>query len=158
MATFKIISQAGKYQDSSAYHDVLGYCLNPEKISNGFIGGRNIDIDYVADEMETVAEAFGKTDGTKLRHYVLSFSPQEHVTADEVADIASQVADYYSDRYQIVYAVHEDTDHPHAHLAMNHISFRDGRHYCGTKQDYYAFQQHIKEVLRSYRKKITTMD
>lgn len=80
------------------------------------------------------------------------------MTANEVAHIADQVAGHYSDRHQIVYAVHEDTDHPHAHFVMNQVSFRDGRHYYGTKQDYYAFQEHIKKILRPYGKKLEAVD
>lgn len=158
MATYKVIHSPGKYQDASSYQDVIEYCMNPEKTPSNFIGGRNIDTDHAAEEMETVSEVFGKTDKTKVRHFILSFSPTENMTPAEVAEVADQVAGHYSDRYQIIYAVHEDTDHPHAHFVMNHISFRDGRHYHGTKQDYYAFQKHIKEVLRPYGKKSEVVD
>lgn len=41
---------------------------------------------------------------------------------------------------------------------MNQVSFRDGRHYYGTKQDYYAFQEHIKKILRPYGKKLEAVD
>lgn len=158
MANFKVVHEPGKYSDPSTYQTVLGYCLRPDKTPSNLIGGRNIDADHAAEEMETVSKAFGKTDKTKVRHFVLSFSSNENMTPVEVAEVADQVADYYSDRYQIVYAVHEDTNCPHAHFAMNHVSFRDGRHYYGTKQDYYAFQAHIKEVLRPYGKKLEVVD
>lgn len=158
MANFKVVHEPGKYSDPSTYQTVLGYCLRPNKTPSNLIGGRNIDADHAAEEMETVSKAFGKTDKTKVRHFILSFSSNENMTPVEVAEVADQVADHYSDRHQIVYAVHEDTDHPHAHFVMNHISFRDGRHYYGTKQDYYDFQEHIKEVLRPYGKKLEVVD
>ena len=158
MAVFKVMHEPGKYNDPSAYRTVLGYCLHPDKTPSNLIGGRNIDADHAAEEMETVSKAFGKTDKTKVRHFILSFSPEENMTANEVAHIADQVAGHYSDRHQIVYAVHEDTNCPHAHFAMNHVSFRDGRHYYGTKQDYYAFQEHIKKILRPYGKKLEVVN
>lgn len=158
MVNLKIVHAPGKYQDKTAYTDTLEYCMKPSKTPSGLIGGRNIDTDYAVQEMETVSQTFGKVTGNKLRHFILSFSPEENMTADEVAHIADQVAGHYSDRYQIVYAVHEDTNCPHAHFAMNHVSFRDGRHYYGTKQDYYDFQEHIKEVLRPYGKKLEVVD
>lgn len=158
MVNLKIVHARGKYQDKTAHTDILKYCTNPSKTPNGLIGGRNIDTNYAVEEMETVAHVFGKTSGTKLRHSILSFPPEENMTANEVAHIADQVAGYYSDRYQIVYTVHEDKDHLHAHFVMNHVSFRDGRHYHGTKQDYYAFQEHIKKILRPYGKKLEVVN
>lgn len=158
MATYKVIYAPGKYQDASSYQDVLGYCMNPKKTQSKFIGGRNIDPNYAAEEMEDIAKVFGKTDKTKVRHFILSFSPNENLTSAEVSEIAHQVADFYADRHQIVFAVHEDTDHPHAHFVMNHVSFRDGRHYNGTKPDYYSFQRHIKKVLKPYGSNLTVAD
>lgn len=158
MAVLKVVHEPKKYHDSSAYQDVLGYCLNPEKTPCGLIGGRSIDPDYAAEEMETIADVFGKTDKTKIRHFILSFSPTEHMTPTEVAKIADQVAVFYSGRYQIVFAVHEDTDHPHAHFVMNHVSFLDGRHYDGTKRDFYGLQSHIKKILKPYGLKLAVAD
>ena len=155
MAVFKIVHEPGKYSDHSAYRTVLGYCFRPDKTPSGFVGGRNIDVNHAAEEMETVSKVFGKTDKTKVRHFILSFSPTENMTPAEVAEVADQAADYYSARHQIVFAVHEDTDHPHAHFVMNHVSFRDGRHYNGTKQDYYGLQRHIKNILRPYGLSLT---
>lgn len=155
MATLKIVHEPGKYNDPLAYQTVLGYCLRSDKTPSGFVGGRNIDVNHATEEMEIVSEVFGKTDKTKVRHFILSFSPTENMTPAEVAEVADQVADHYSARHQIVFAVHEDTDHPHAHFVMNHISFRDGRHYNGTKQDYYGLQRHIKNILRPYGLSLT---
>lgn len=155
MATLKIVHEPGKYNDPLAYQTVLGYCFRPDKTPSGFAGGRNIDVNHAAEEMETVSKVFGKTDKTKVRHFILSFSPTENMTPAEVAEVADQAADYYSARHQIVFAVHEDTDHPHAHFVMNHVSFRDGRHYNGTKQDYYGLQRHIKNILRPYGLSLT---
>lgn len=158
MATLKIVHEPGKYNDPVAYQTVLEYCLRPDKTPGNFIGGRNIDTDYAAEEMETISQSFRKTDKTKVRHFILSFSPTENMTPAEVAEVADQAADYYSARHQIVFAVHEDTDHPHAHFVMNHVSFRDGRHYNGTKRDYYALQHHIKKVLAPYHIKLNVTD
>lgn len=154
MATYKVIHSPGKYQDASSYQDVLKYCMNPKKTPNKLTGGRNIDVKYAALEMESVFNTFQKR-GNRIRHSVLSFSPCENISPLEVAKVTDQVADYYSARHQIVFAVHEDTDHPHAHFVMNHVSFRDGRHYNGTKQDYYGLQCHIKNILKPYGLSLT---
>lgn len=158
MAVLKVVHEPKKYHDSSAYQNVLSYCLNLEKTPSGLIGGRNIDTDHAAEEMETISKAFGKTDKTKVRHFILSFSPREHMNPAEVAKIADQVAGFYSDRYQIVFAVHEDTDHPHIHFVINHVNFRDGRHYHGTKQDFYGLQSCIKKILKPYGLKLAVAD
>lgn len=155
MAILKIIHAPKKYHDETAYQDVINYCANPDKTPHGLIEGRKVDKDYAADEMETVATAFGKDNGVKLRHFVLSCSSAEGLTSPDVAKIAHQVTDYYAGEYQILYAVHESSEKPHAHFVMNMVSYQDGHRYQGKKQDYYKFQKHIKKILRPYGIKLT---
>lgn len=150
MAHYKVINQAGKFQDSSAYDDVIRYCTNPDKTPSGLIGGRNLDTDYAAEQMETVADVFDKNSKTRLEHTVLSFSPKEEIAQAGIVEIADSLADYYAKDYQVLYAVHENTDHPHVHMVMNRISYRDGHRYRGNKREYYGVRAHLKKELRKH--------
>lgn len=53
-------------------------------------------------------------------------------------------------KYQAIFAVHENTANLHLHLMLNSISYIDGHRYYGTKRDYYTLLNCIKSVLRSY--------
>lgn len=147
MATYKVIGlgQPGKFFDVNSYQDAISYITNPSKAA--YIGGAGItSIDSAAKEMAQIANIFGKTSGKKLRHSVLSFGENEAVTPKMADSYAREIIQYYAPEYQIVYAVHENTDDLHIHFVMNHISFVDGHRYAGKKQDYYAFQRHMKQV------------
>ena len=150
MASYKVIHQPGQYHDSSALNDVLGYCLQPKKTPGGFIFSRNVDANYAAEEMNDVATAYGKDSGLRLRHSVLSFSPNEEIDKADATEIAQQVLEYYGDKYQIVAAIHEDTDNPHIHFVMNQVSFQNGAKYRGQKDDYYRFERYLKGVLSDH--------
>lgn len=147
MATYKVIGigQSGKFFDENSYQDAISYIANPSKAA--YVGGAGVtSIATAAQEMAQTAALFGKTSGKKLRHSVLSFSENEAVTPEMANNFAQKIIQYYTLEYQIVYAVHTNKKSPHIHFVMNHISFIDGHRYAGKKQDYYAFQKHMKQV------------
>ena len=144
-----------KYHDDHAFHDVVSYVLNPAKTPQGFIGGYGVNVAHAAFEMELLSQSFGKDKGLRLRHMELSFSPSEakcfHTRVyHALYKIASYVCQYYADEYQIVFAVHEDTDHPHIHFVMNCVNYRTGLKYRGDKADYYRFQSYVRGFLQEY--------
>lgn len=147
MAIYKVvgIGQLGKFFDEKSYFDVINYIADPD--SAAFTGGAGItSIDSAANEMQATAAAFGKNSGKRLRHSVLSFDDRENITPDMANKFAQEIIQHYAPEYQIAYAVHTNTDDVHIHFVMNHISYVDGHRYAGKKQDYYAFQRHMKEV------------
>lgn len=150
MATYKVIHEPKKYHDMKSFHDVIQYIKSSCKTSpDGVIGGA-VSTETAAEEMETVVQAFHKEKGVKLRHSVLSFAPEEPVTARQVKEIAGECIRYYESSYQILAAVHEDRDHLHVHFVMNTTSYRDGHKYHGDKADYYGFLSHMNRVTKSY--------
>lgn len=140
-----------KYQDNDVFFDVLNYIVNPIKTPNHYIGSVNInEASHAAEEMSAVIRHFGKDKGVHLRHMILSFWPEEKVSAHQAYFLAHEIAAYYGNEYQLVFAVHEDTAAPHIHFVMNTTSFVTGLKYRGRRDDYYHFQAHIKEMLWDY--------
>ena len=141
-----------KYHDGKAYETVISYCLNPEKAS--FVGGFGVNLTQAAYEMERVAQAFGNEDGLHLRHWILSFRQDEFGGRKKIDHILQRIAwsaaSYYASQYQIIYAVHRDTHNPHIHFVMSTTNFVTGGKYPGTKEDYYAYQRYLKDVLFPY--------
>jgi len=152
MATFKVvgIGQNGKYMDDTSRSDVIAYCFQPHKIPHSLIGGMGVNPLYAAEEMVTLANSYNKDSGLRLRHWVISFSPKEKVSLQMANAIGRQAIRFYGQTYQIIYAVHEDKNHPHIHVVMNSVSFLDGRKYHGEKKDYYRYLAYLKEVLFAY--------
>lgn len=152
MAVLKVITPGnqGKYHDQNVYHDLICYIQNPLKTIHGYIGGIAVNPRNAAYEMQCLAAAYHKDFGGHLRHMVVSFPPGELDQADTAHEIACQLALYYGGRFQITWAVHEDTASLHIHFVMNRVSYLSGKKYEGDKADYYAFQNHVRSVLRAY--------
>ncbi len=134
-----------KYTDQNSYRDVVMYICNPEKTRYiGFCGVSSIEA--AAKEMSEVVEFFGKDRGKRVRHTILSFQSHDSTTPCEAYMYAKQIAEYYSDRFQIVFAVHENTDNLHVHFVMNMTSYRDGRRYSENHKDFRAFLNYVSNI------------
>lgn len=153
MATFKVIGvgEPGKYMDDAARQQLRAYCLRADKAIGGRVGGMAVNPYHAEVEMSVVAKLYHKDDGLRLRHWVVSFAPWELDDPAVAEQIAWQMIRFYGERYQILFSVHEDTEHLHVHFFMNVVSFVDGRKYHGSKADYYNFIAHMKEVLLHYQ-------
>lgn len=147
MAMLKILNCAGKYHDIGARENVAGYIFNPVKMVHGFCGGVAVTENFV-ECMNEVAVRFKKTKGIQLRHFVLSFSPEELDDPEVVYEIACHVARFIGRDYQIVFAVHENTDNLHIHFMQNSVSYTTGHKYNGSKKEYYSFVNFLSELLK----------
>lgn len=161
MALIKVITQnsedspyTNKYKDRYAITDVVGYVLNPDK-TDGYIGGWAVEPFQAAQEMELLASLYHKTSGTRLRHWVISFSEDDlqyavkklrRTEMDTLMSLGYLFSQYYSHEHQVVFGVHQDTENYHIHFVMNTVSYTDGHKYTGTKQEYYDYIEYAKEV------------
>ena len=147
MATYKVVGvgEHGKFFDARSYQDTIHYITDPTKAA--YVGSCNIhSIETAAQEMEHTAESFGKTGGKRVRHSVLSFSQADRVTPEQADQYAQEILQHYAPDFQMVYAVHTNTEDVHIHMVMNQISYTDGHRYRGKKGDYHAFLRHMKQV------------
>lgn len=145
-------SQVGnkKYHDDQAVEDVMKYILREDKVREGCVGGFAVNPSLAANQFEMIAEVYGKNYGVRLRHMILSFSPSEEIDLHDTKNIAYQVASYYGNDYQIVWACHTDARCLNVHMVMNTVSYQTGMKYDGSKADYYGFEKHINTVLQPY--------
>ena len=149
MATLKTGNGHGKYFDPSSFHDVIAYILNPHKAPN-FYGGYHINMIDPIEDMAQISTQYGKTNGVHLRHFILSFSPDEVQDASIVNKIARMIVPYLGREYQTVFAVHEDTPHLHIHIVCNAISYIDGHRYYGTRREFNGFKSYCKCILGKF--------
>ena len=149
MATLKVLNGKGKYHDLGAREDVARYICNPSKSHSGLMGGIGVTEDIV-ESMNAVAARFQKTKGVQLRHFVLSFSPDELDCPECAFDFACHIAQFIGQDYQVVFAVHENTTNLHIHFMFNAISYRDGHRYSGKKKEYYDLVNFAKAGLKQF--------
>lgn len=140
------VGEQKKFFDENSYHDAINYIDQYGKAR--YTGGMGISsMETAAEEMRQNATSFRKDSGKRVRHSVLSFRKEEHVTAEQAHAYGQKIVEYYAPEYQIAYAVHENTEHPHIHFIMNQVAHTDGHRYGGKKKDYYDFKYYIQSVI-----------
>lgn len=150
MATVKFLNAAGKYRDHTAREDVISYIFQPDKTPSHMIGGMRVDLPKAAESMRMMAEYYHKDSLVRLRHFVISFSPEEIRSRQVIMNIAKELMMSIACKYQVVFAVHEDTATPHIHFVFNSISFVDGHRYRGDKSAHHHMLRLIKLVLGTH--------
>lgn len=149
MATIKFLNAAGKYDDSASRDDVIRYITQKHKTPSGCIGACGVDVPYAAQQMQEVSASFKKDNKIRIRHFVVTFHRSELVTPHKADMIASMIAYEIGQRYQCIYAVHEDTYHTHFHFVFNPVSFVDGHKYSGTKEEHKALKELIAMCVKT---------
>lgn len=149
MPMLKLIHGPGKYSDDEALHDVISYCTRLGKAC--CVDGIAVYPPNVIFEMERLAQAYGKGNGLRLRHWILSFSAKD-LKGFKKANFLEMLqrwgwyaASYYGGQYQILFSVHMDSKNAHIHFVMSTINYQTGLKYPGDKGDYYAYQQYLRD-------------
>lgn len=151
MAIIKIISPKGKYKDEDTLRDTINYILNPAKVPEGYVILRGVtSASTAAEQMDILSKVYRKDKGTRLRHFIISFDPEDTKDIQTVHEIGWRLSDFYAGQYQLVGAVHQNTKHLHVHFVMNVVNALDGKKYSGKKKDYYDFAKHVRSVLSDY--------
>lgn len=150
MATWKTPNGHGNYFNTDAKQLLTNYILRPDKLLHNYWGGINIDLDSPAESMVAISEKFRKTNGVQIRHFIVSFAPNELRDPFIANEIARQMAEYTGQWYQTLYAVHENKPNLHFHLIHNSVSFLDGSRYYGTREEHNALGNTLESILKRY--------
>ena len=122
MAITKILNIMESEGRNPASHlkNALEYIQNPDKTEECvLVGGINCLPDTAFEQMEETKNIFHKTGKRQGYHVIISFSPEEKVTAEQAMYVLEHFAkDVLGDDYEAVYAVHTDREHMHGHLIM----------------------------------------
>lgn len=140
------------YKNSSSVEKLIYYATHKDGRQVNCFGGFNVNVYNATEQFNAVKTYFEKHDDhRKIRHIVIDFDPKRILlTALDAEEIAKRICLYYSNRYQIVYGIHENTEQPHIHIVFNATSFVDGRQYSEGEDDYYRFCNFVNEVVREY--------
>ena len=152
--------------------EVLAYADNPEKTAgpNGLDRDLLQTLHYAADKqktddcvyvtalncpkqkayesMMTTKRRYGKTGGNVAYHGFQSFRAGE-VTAKHALAIGRETAKrMWGDKYEVLIAVHQNTDNLHCHFVINSVSFKTGEKFKNKIADHIRFREISDEVCR----------
>ena len=150
MAITKIMhmKEAKKGVKSTHLKNSIEYILNPNKCRDGFLtGSLNCQVESAYEDFLNTKQFYEKEDGRQGYHIALSFKEGE-VTPELALEITKRFAEeYLGNRFETIYAVHEDTLHLHGHIIWNSVSYSDGLKYYYKKGDWKKFIQPITNKL-----------
>ena len=134
---------------ASHLKNALEYIQNPDKTEECvLVGGINCLPDTAFEQMEETKNIFHKTSKRQGYHVIISFSPEEKVTAEQAMYVLEHFAkDVLGDDYEAVYAVHTDREHMHGHLIWNSVSMTTGKKYNSPKGNW---KNHLQPITNKY--------
>jgi len=151
MAITKILNIKESEGRNPASHlkNALEYIQNPDKTEECvLVGGINCLPDTAFEQIEETKNIFHKTGKRQGYHVIISFSPEEKVTAEQAMYVLEHFAkDVLGDDYEAVYAVHTDREHMHGHLIWNSVSMTTGKKYNSPKSNW---KNHLQPITNKY--------
>ena len=150
MAITKILNIKESEGRNPASHlkNALEYIQNPDKTEECIlVGGINCLPDTAFEQMEETKNIFHKTGKRQGYHVIISFSPEEKVTAEQAMYVLEHFAKEVISDYEAVYAVHTDREHMHGHLIWNSVSMTTGKKYNSPKSNW---KNHLQPITNKY--------
>ena len=151
MAITKIlnIQESDGRNPASHLKNALEYIQNPDKTEECvLVGSINCLPDTAFEQMEETKNIFHKTGKRQGYHVIISFSPEEKVTAEHAMYVLEHFAkDVLGNDYEAVYAVHTDREHMHGHLIWNSVSMTTGKKYNSPKGNW---KNHLQPITNKY--------
>lgn len=152
-------SNGDGYRNRAAVKYAINYATR--NVNNNFnqapyaIGGIGVCMDnpeMMCRQFHKVQSVYNKDKyGVHVLHEIVSFFQGETIDqngVDRIAEIAYKFgAIYYLAGFQVVYAVHMNTDHPHIHYVVNAVNFMDGHKFNRKLPDL----EHRREYLARVR-------
>ena len=154
MAITKIqcLNEAHTGNPAAHLKNALSYIQNPEKTEeNVMVGSINCLPDTAFEQMMDTKVTFGKTNKRQGYHIIISFAPGE-ATEEQALDIVARFAqEYLKDKYEAVYAVHNDKKHMHGHIVFNSVSIETGmKHECKKGEWKHRMQPITNRLCKEY--------
>ncbi len=147
------ISKILHMKDTGSYHGkhlklAIDYILKDEKTQElRLTGAINCQLSNAFRQMKETKQKFGKADKRQGYHLIISFDEGE-VDGDTAFSFVQEfVTEYLGSSYEAVYAVHDNTDHVHAHIIFNSVSFLDGKKFRYEKGDWARYIQPVTNSL-----------
>lgn len=113
------------------------YIRKKEKTQEGrLVGAINCQLDFALSQMMHTKKYYGKLAGRQAYHLIISFNEGEIEPDTAMELIQKFVEEYLGESYEVVYSIHDDTEHIHGHILFNSVSFKTGNKFRYKKGDW----------------------
>ena len=141
------------YSNKSSIYNLIKYVLTDKRTGDlvryGAAQGTVFrDVCEAVYEMKLVKSYYGKEDKVQIYHFILSFG--EIKDPFKVLEIGKEIMNKFFYGYQVVFGVHEDTDHLHIHFAVNSVSMLTGMKWHMNRKEFREFVEKIERMADEY--------
>lgn len=109
-------------------------------------------IEELISDFHQTQMVYGCNSGIRARHEWISFAEGETVDikgVDRIVDIANMFALwYYNQGFEVVYAVHTDSEYNHVHYVLNSVNFITGKKYHSNRNVLYHERLFLDGLVR----------
>jgi len=136
-----------KSEKSRHLKNAIRYVMNPEKTRKLLlVKGFGVSTQHPYRDMMFTKGFFGKEEGRQGYHFIMAFAKGE-TTVETVEEVAGLFIEEYLSDFEVLLAVHDDTEHLHAHMVFNSVSFQTGKKYHYKNGDWKKDIQPITDRL-----------
>jgi len=145
MAITKILN----IKSQSNLYNAIDYIMKPEKTKEQlWVGGNSgSTTQEVYRTMMDTKQAWGKLDGRKGYHIIISWKPGECTEEKAYQIIQEFCQEYLGENYDYVFGIHTDRKHCHGHVVFNSVNRITGYKYRYERGDWEKFMQPITDKL-----------
>lgn len=157
MSIFKIISHSK--EDELMLLERINYIFDPLATERRLISGKNISIMYPYEEIILVKKCYLSTknntiQGRQFFEFIISLQEEESFYLEDfyycIDNIISWFADSMNGHYQVISAIHTNTENLHAHIIMNNTDFCTGKRLDISMKLFYLIREIISSILKKY--------
>lgn len=107
--------------------------------------------DIALKEMAVLKKLHGKEEGRLYKQFMFSFDSEiDGLRREQIKEIGYRIGQYYADNYQIIGAVHFDTNNIHIQYMLNTVNARNGKKFSQSPQDVREYKKYINTILSDY--------
>lgn len=143
------ITKMMNIKTQSNLYNAIAYIMQEEKTEEClWIGGNSGDSpEEVYRVMMQTKKDWGKLNGRKGYHFVISWKPGECDTEKAYQVLQEFCQEYLGGEYDYVFAVHTDTDHCHGHIIFNSVNRATGYKYRYERGDWERYIQPVTDKI-----------
>lgn len=152
-STFQKTVQYAANEEKTSLDGTIDYVVNPDKTEQRLFESclNCSSVENASRDMDRTKRRYNKRDGGQGYHILQSFKPGE-LTPEQTHVIGVEFARrLFGERFEVVIGTHLDRQHLHNHIAVNSVSFVDGRKLrCNMKTYFREIQQVSDDLCREY--------
>lgn len=150
---FEKTVQYAANEEKTSLSGMIDYAVNPDKTEQRLFESclNCSSVENASRDMERTKRRYNKTGGIQGYHIIQSFQPGE-LTPEQTHAIGVEFAKrLFGERFEVVIGTHLDKHHLHNHIAVNSVSFLDGRKLrCNMKTYFKEIQKVSDDLCREY--------